>query len=194
MSMKMIELNLLPAEYQDRVKPKSKKLGLDIPQFIPLAVVGLVVLLVGVNMLSYMHKKSYMTQFNKLKQEVEKTKTEAAQARTLEEILPDLRQRDKYLTSNVEDKLLCWQVMKQVGERCPSSIKIKDIKISRKEGKNLLQANGEYKSDAGNYIEEEFRTNLEQDEVLSGFFKQFRAKQKPGSDGTTSFTIIGVSS
>jgi hypothetical protein len=194
MSIKMIELNLLPAKYQEKVKPKSKKLGLDIPQFIPLAVAGLVVLLVGVNMLSYMHKKSYMTKFHELKQEVKKTKKEAEQARTLEEGLPELRQRNAYLTRNVENKLLCSKVMKQVSRRCPSSIKIKDIKISRRDGKNLLQANGDYKSNAGNYLEEKFRTSLEEDEVLSGFFKQFRAKRTPGADGITSFTIIGGSS
>lgn len=194
MSTKMIELNLLPAEYQEKVKPKSKKLGLDIPQFIPLAVAGLVVLLVGVNMLSYMHKKSYMTKFYTLKQEVKKTKKEAEQARALEESLPLLRQRDAYLTKNVEKKLICSKVMKHFSQHCPESIKIKDIKISRRNGKNFLQANGDYKSDAGNNLEEEFRTNLEEDEVLNGFFKQFKAQMKPGPDGITSFTIIGESS
>jgi len=193
MSTKMIELNLLPLEYRERLKPKSKKLGLDIPQFIPLAVVGLVAVLVGINMLSYLHKKSYLTKFSALSRTAKQTKSNAERARELEELIPKLRERDQHLKAKVEKKLLCWKVMREISKWCPAGIRIRDMKISSKEGINSLMAEGSYKSDAGAYMEELFRTNLEKSEVLRDFFKKFRAERNPGPDGIITFTIFGSS-
>jgi len=159
MRTKIIKLNLLPSECKEKLAPASRKLGLDIPRFIPISLAGLLSFLILINSLALLYGSSACRKLKEKKQNFEKVKTLAAKARQLDEELPKSRERDRYLTASVEKKLKCWKVMEQLSLSCPEQVKITDLRISRiAHGKNKLQIEGSYGK--GDSLEDAFRINL----------------------------------
>ena len=191
MSTKIIEINLLPSEYKERMAPTSKKLGLDIPRFIPISLAALLSVLVLANMLVFLHASSSRKNLLGKQAELKKTKEMSAQARELDEDLPAMRKKDEFLTANVQSKLKFWRVLEQLIVCCPEMVRITDIRISGTSEINILTVEGNYKK--GDNLEEQFRINLEHSDSLKKFYTKFRAERRIVPDSQTDFTIIGTS-
>ena len=189
MTTKMIKINLLPGEFKEKLTPAHKKFGLDIPKFIPISLIGLISLLVAVNLLSLLYASSARNKLAAQKDKFDRTKQLAEQARKLEEDLPELRKKDQFLTANVEKKLQCWRVMEQVILSCPGPIRVSDMRVSRSGIGNLVVIEGSYKE--GDYLEEQFRTRLSENEPLKKYFTNFRPERRVDPGEGTRFTIIG---
>ncbi len=194
MKAKIIELNLLPFEYKERLVPASKKLGLDIPRFIPISLGGLLSFLILSSALAFLHGSAAKHRLGEQKHKLKKVRALAVEARGLDKKLPKLRECDQYLTTNVGKKLKCWNVLEQISKSCPEGVKIADIRISNIGQSNLrLAIMGSYKK--GEYLEGEFRINLENSRPLREYFTKFVAEREvgSGSESEIKFTIIGAS-
>ena len=189
MTTKMIELNLLPHEYKEKLTPASKRLGLDIPHFIPISLIGLIVFLVAISILSFLYASSARQGLAAEQKQLRDTKKLAAYSRRLEKNLPELREQDKFLTANVENKLECWLVMEQVSLCCPAKVRITEMRISHKTGIKMLTIKGSYKK--GENLEMVFRMNLEKSESLKKYFGQFKEERHSVSDSGITFNIVG---
>jgi len=189
MTTKMIELNLLPHEYKEKLTPASKRLGLDIPRFIPISLIGLIVFLVAISMLSFLYAASARRSLAVEQKKLRETKKLAAYSRRLEKSLPELREQDNLLTANVENKLECWRVMEQIAICCPARVRITEMRISRKTGTNMLTVKGDYEK--GEYLEQKFQTNLESNKFLKKYFGRFETERRSAPGSSTSFTIVG---
>lgn len=193
MSAKMIELNLLPLEQREKMAPASKKLGLDIPHLIPMVLVGVVFILLGVNVLSFFAKNTANNELIRRQKKLKETKQKAERSEKLKEVLPELEKRNEYLTACIEKRLVCWEVMQQVSKCCPGEIEVRDMRISSTRDKNRVVIEGSYSAEDGDYIEQKFLKELKQNKALRSFFTHFSAERTPDPDGTTKFTVIGIS-
>lgn len=188
----MIEINLLPAEFKEKVKPAKKRIDLDIiPKFIPLSLVGMIALLIILILISTLFASIMHKRLRGYESTLKKERVIAEMAKAYKKELPGLEERLNALEKRVREKIYWWRIFEQISYTCPDEIELTNIKLERDRrttAPDKLIIEGFYKK--GISLEQVFIRNLDANEKLRPYFDHFIVADREPKEGKTSFAIF----